>query len=164
MSDYRAYYQGEEIQYSMSNVKDVFQISYEGLTYDFKVIALENSTLIQNLETGDSHYIVQNQTGLTLNGKFIDLNKRKQRESAEDSNALGDLLTPMPGKIIKVYVKEAQEDQVGDKLFSMEAMKMEHTIVAPMNGIVGEVLFSEGEQVDAKVEVVQLSLKGENGE
>jgi acetyl/propionyl-CoA carboxylase alpha subunit len=42
--------------------------------------------------------------------------------------------SPMPGKVIKIAVKQGQEVKVGDTLVIVEAMKMEHSIVAPCDG------------------------------
>ncbi|MDO8768412.1 MAG: acetyl/propionyl/methylcrotonyl-CoA carboxylase subunit alpha [Burkholderiaceae bacterium] len=59
----------------------------------------------------------------------------------------GRLTAPMPGKIVAVLVSKEQEVKKGDALLIMEAMKMEHTIAAPHDGIVEEVLYALGDQV-----------------
>jgi 3-methylcrotonyl-CoA carboxylase alpha subunit len=53
----------------------------------------------------------------------------------------------MPGKIIAVMVKVGDDVKKGTPLVILEAMKMEHTIVAPVDGIVSQVHFKVGEQV-----------------
>ena len=53
----------------------------------------------------------------------------------------------MPGKIVAVLVSKAQEVNKGDALLIMEAMKMEHTISAPHDGVIDEVLYAVGDQV-----------------
>ncbi|WP_295761300.1 acetyl/propionyl/methylcrotonyl-CoA carboxylase subunit alpha [Undibacterium sp.] len=59
----------------------------------------------------------------------------------------GRLTAPMPGKIVAVMVQAGQEVKKGDALVIMEAMKMEHTIAAPHDGVVDEVLYAVGDQV-----------------
>jgi 3-methylcrotonyl-CoA carboxylase alpha subunit len=59
----------------------------------------------------------------------------------------GRLTAPMPGKIVAVLVNKEQEVKKGDALLIMEAMKMEHTIAAPHDGVVEEVLYAIGDQV-----------------
>ncbi|MBC3934290.1 acetyl/propionyl/methylcrotonyl-CoA carboxylase subunit alpha [Undibacterium sp. CY7W] len=59
----------------------------------------------------------------------------------------GRLTAPMPGKIVAVLVKSQQEVKKGDALLIMEAMKMEHTISAPHDGVIDEVLYAVGDQV-----------------
>ncbi len=57
------------------------------------------------------------------------------------------LTAPMPGKIVAVLVDKGALVTKGTPLLVMEAMKMEHTIAAPANGTVEEILFAVGEQV-----------------
>ena len=60
---------------------------------------------------------------------------------------IGRLTAPMPGKIVAFLVEPGQKVEKGAPLLIMEAMKMEHTIVAPANGVVDELLFATGDQV-----------------
>jgi 3-methylcrotonyl-CoA carboxylase alpha subunit len=59
----------------------------------------------------------------------------------------GTLMAPMPGKIVAVSSAAGARVKRGDALIVMEAMKMEHTLFAPADGVVREVLFAVGEQV-----------------
>ena len=59
----------------------------------------------------------------------------------------GGLTAPMPGKILEVHVSEGQNVVSGDILMVMEAMKMEHKIVASNDGKVESIHFKEGDQV-----------------
>ena len=59
----------------------------------------------------------------------------------------GKLTAPMPGKVIAVMVEPGSTVTRGTPLLVMEAMKMEHTISAPADGVVSEILYSVGEQV-----------------
>ncbi len=49
------------------------------------------------------------------------------------------ITSPLPGKILSVKVSAGQEVKEGDLLLTIEAMKMENEIVAPVNGTVTEV-------------------------
>ena len=62
----------------------------------------------------------------------------------------GDILSPMPGKIIAVEVSEGQQVTKGQKLLTLEAMKMEHTLVAPFDGVVAELKATAGAQVQVE--------------
>ncbi|MBC46221.1 MAG: 3-methylcrotonyl-CoA carboxylase, partial [Thalassospira sp.] len=68
----------------------------------------------------------------------------------------GGLTAPMPGKIIAVMAEAGQSVTAGDKLVVMEAMKMEHTISAPVTGTVKEVFFGVGDQVDDGAELIAI--------
>jgi 3-methylcrotonyl-CoA carboxylase alpha subunit len=59
----------------------------------------------------------------------------------------GSVVSPMPGKLIAVAVKPGEAVKKGQKLVTLEAMKMEHSLVAPFDGIVAELNASEGAQV-----------------
>jgi 3-methylcrotonyl-CoA carboxylase alpha subunit len=67
---------------------------------------------------------------------------------AGDTEAAGGRLTaPMPGKVVAVIASNGQTVKKGEPLVIMEAMKMEHTISAPSDGLVEEVLYQVGDQV-----------------
>jgi 3-methylcrotonyl-CoA carboxylase alpha subunit len=59
----------------------------------------------------------------------------------------GRLTAPMPGKVVAVIAKDGQTVKKGEPLVIMEAMKMEHTIAAPSDGLVEEILYQVGDQV-----------------
>ncbi len=66
------------------------------------------------------------------------------------SAADGAILSPMPGKIIAVDVSEGQHVTKGQKLLTLEAMKMEHTLTAPFDGTVVELNAPPGAQVQVE--------------
>ena len=59
----------------------------------------------------------------------------------------GDITSPMPGSVIAVHVLQGATVVQGQPLVVVEAMKMEHTLTAPMDGTVSEVLVRVGQQV-----------------
>jgi 3-methylcrotonyl-CoA carboxylase alpha subunit len=59
----------------------------------------------------------------------------------------GALISPMPGKIIAVEVRQGDVVAKGQKLLTLEAMKMEHSLAAPFDGVVAELNAAEGGQV-----------------
>jgi propionyl-CoA carboxylase alpha chain len=71
--------------------------------------------------------------------------------------AAGSLLAPMPGTVIRVGVAVGDKVSQGQPLLWLEAMKMEHTISAPADGVVAELAVAAGQQVDlgAVLAVVQ---------
>jgi len=71
----------------------------------------------------------------------------------------GSLRAPMPGKIVATPAKAGDVVVKGQPVIVLEAMKMEHALVAPFDGVVGEVAFAVGDQVaaDAVLAVVQVS-------
>jgi 3-methylcrotonyl-CoA carboxylase alpha subunit len=70
----------------------------------------------------------------------------------------GRLTAPMPGKMVSFAVKAGDAVKAGQTLAVMEAMKMEHTIAAPRDGVVSEILYAVGDQVGDGAELIQLAL------
>merc|ERR1712137_41764 len=68
----------------------------------------------------------------------------------------GSLVSPMPGRIIKINVSEGQEVKEGDCLMIMEAMKMEHQIVATASGKVTNIFYKVGDLVEAKKVLIDI--------
>jgi 3-methylcrotonyl-CoA carboxylase alpha subunit len=62
----------------------------------------------------------------------------------------GDIVAPMPGKVIAVDVAQGQAVTAGQRLLVLEAMKMEHALTAPFDGTVVELNTSEGAQVQVE--------------
>ena len=58
------------------------------------------------------------------------------------------VVTPMPGKVVKVLAKAGAEVSEGTPLMILEAMKMEHVIKAPITGVLAAVNFKEGDFVE----------------
>lgn len=68
----------------------------------------------------------------------------------------GVIVAPMPGKIIAVEVSEGQAVTKGQKLLTLEAMKMEHTLTAPFDGTVAELNATAGGQVQVDALLVKI--------
>ncbi len=68
----------------------------------------------------------------------------------------GRLTAPMPGKVVSFAVKAGDKVSKGQALAVMEAMKMEHTIAAPLDGVVEELLYAPGDQVVEGAELLKL--------
>jgi len=89
-------------------------------------------------ETGDFHF--------TLDDPIA---KADVDDAATDS-----LASPMPGKIVTVLVAEGDTVTRGQALLVLEAMKMEHTVKAPADGMIGHLPYRAGDQVDEGVVLV----------
>ncbi|MBA4264695.1 MAG: 3-methylcrotonyl-CoA carboxylase, partial [Comamonadaceae bacterium] len=70
----------------------------------------------------------------------------------------GRLTAPMPGKVVSFSVKAGDAVTKGQPLAVMEAMKMEHTIAAPADGTVAELLYAPGDQVNEGAELLRLAV------
>ncbi len=68
----------------------------------------------------------------------------------------GAILSPMPGRIIAVAVAAGDSVTAGQKLVTLEAMKMEHSLTAPFDGTVAELIAIEGAQVSEGTMLVRI--------
>jgi 3-methylcrotonyl-CoA carboxylase alpha subunit len=76
--------------------------------------------------------------------------------AGEGAAAAGQLTAPMPGKLIAYLAKPGERVARGQALAVIEAMKMEHTIHAPRDGVVRECLYAAGDQVGEGSELLRL--------
>jgi acetyl/propionyl-CoA carboxylase alpha subunit len=77
-----------------------------------------------------------------------DLTEMLRFPEPADSAQTGSLLAPMPGTVVSVEVAPGDELRQGSAVVVLEAMKMEHTLHAPTDGVVEVVAVSVGQQVD----------------
>ena len=78
--------------------------------------------------------------------------------AGESGSEGGRLTAPMPGKVVSFAVKAGDKVSKGQPLAVMEAMKMEHTIAAPADGEVQELLFAPGDQVTEGAELLKFKI------
>ena len=69
------------------------------------------------------------------------------------------LLCPMPGKLIKVLVKEGDTIEEGQALCVVEAMKMENTLLAEKKCIINKINFREGDTVSVDETIMELNFE-----
>jgi biotin carboxyl carrier protein len=81
----------------------------------------------------------------------------------DQSEAKDKIFAPMPGKVVKIMVKEGDEVHDKQPLVIVEAMKMENPVQARTRGKVKAVNFAVGDQVDTESPIIELELES-NGE
>jgi pyruvate carboxylase len=78
----------------------------------------------------------------------------RQKADEDDPGQIG---APMPGMIMTVSVSAGQQVQQGDRLFTVEAMKMETAVPSPVTGTVTEIVAGVGAQVETRDLVMTVS-------
>jgi len=80
------------------------------------------------------------------------------RAAGGTAGAAGDgaILAPMPGRVIAVDVAAGDTVAKGQKLLTLEAMKMEHGLTAPFDGLVAELNAAVGSQVQVDALLVRI--------
>jgi biotin carboxyl carrier protein len=97
-------------------------------------------------QDSDNYYVV-------IDGRPFVFEKPKDEEksfdSAADNGNRQEVVPPMPGSVVKIEVEEGQSVKEGDVLIIVEAMKMETSLFASIDGVVSEISAEGGQQVDS---------------
>jgi acetyl-CoA carboxylase biotin carboxylase subunit len=81
--------------------------------------------------------------------------------SASVGEGGSNITSPMPGKVIKIAVKQGDQVAKGDLLLVVEAMKMENNILSPADAVVDRIAVSAGDMVDSITALIHLSAPGQ---
>lgn len=108
--------------------------------------------------TSDNNYCVHLKGLDFICRRNDELNYSHDYSSISSENSDMTYRSPMPGKVIKVNVKEGDDVNEGDVLCVVEAMKMENNIKATTSAKVAKVLVNEGDKVDVKNILIELSI------
>ena len=112
-----------------------------------KIIAAANPE-IELIEADEDNRVVtfrNTRTGEEYTIDFEDIEEDK-----------GSLTSPMPGRIVKILVKQGEHVKKGQELIIIEAMKMENKICAPYDGTVTLIYFPEGDQIEANIPLMEI--------
>jgi acetyl/propionyl-CoA carboxylase alpha subunit len=118
---------------------DIIRIEIDGVQRAFKIA-----------EAGDELYVHS-----SLGSRVIKRPPRHPAPQAASEQASAN--SPMPGKVLKILVEAGQKVSAGDPLIILEAMKMEHTMRAALDGVVESILVSDGEVVGPGQLLVQIT-------
>jgi 3-methylcrotonyl-CoA carboxylase alpha subunit len=128
-----------------------WQMTVDGVASDLALAGREGATLSIRLGAAAMHGTVRRsgeQFHVFTGGRHFTLAYHDPMAHAGEVEAAGGRLTaPMPGKVVAILAKAGQAVKKGEPLVIMEAMKMEHTIGAPSDGVVEELLYGVGDQV-----------------
>ena len=96
---------------------------------------------------------------LFLGGRHVVMNLVSTDDALQalDTAEQGSLLTPLPGTVVAVHVAAGQRVARGAPLITVEAMKMEHTLTAPYEGVVSRIAFGLADRVQAGAVLVELA-------
>ncbi len=158
-------YQGESLTAQLTYLHDgALSLSVGGVAgpLAFSPLPADSGTRIDLRFNGLRQTVQSWQLGETVH-LFCDLGATVITEldalahAGETAAEGGRLTAPMPGKVVSFAVKAGDAVKKGQPLAVMEAMKMEHTIAAPADGTVAELLFAPGDQVAEGAELLKIA-------
>jgi biotin carboxyl carrier protein len=125
--------------------KGVYSVLKNGKSYNIELVKSDTKKYIAR--NGFNNYDME----------IVDAETRYERsvkgDDVDDSNTIQ---TPMPGKVVKILVKEGQEVKAGETVIIVSAMKMESEYKVAKDRIVKEILVKEGDNIDGNQPLIIL--------
>jgi geranyl-CoA carboxylase alpha subunit len=127
------------------------------------IAVISRSESTAQIETVSGRYVVRFQVSaggqfhLAIEGRtwaFVDL--IAQAGVAEEEAGGGRVVAPMHGQLLDVFVKTGDQVAKGQRLAVLEAMKMQHEILAEVDGTVSGVFVEAGKQVPADELMIEI--------
>jgi len=115
---------------------DVLSLRIGNMAYEVKSERVANDL---HLWVGSTRFAAEVRDPRSLRG----------RSRAGDDHGPKKITAPMPGKVVRLLVREGDEVQAGGGVAVVEAMKMQNEIKSPKTGTVHKILISEGATVNA---------------
>ena len=155
----------EEIVFSLEEIKSnqfVFCRDGQKTEMDILVVGCGHYSVLLDGKSFDVAVTSQDtKYEVLLSGEKISLElldekaqKRTEKNSAAVGQTHGDVVSPMPGKVVKVFVEKGQQVKAGDGVVVIEAMKMENEFKAPKDGFVKDVKVVLGQAVEGNMVMV----------
>jgi 3-methylcrotonyl-CoA carboxylase alpha subunit len=114
------------------------------------LVRLDGRSLKARAVREDAHW------HLFCEGRYRRLTLKEELRGLDVDAGAGTMTAPMPGRIAAILVKPEERVTKGQPLLVLEAMKMEHTITAPADGVIREVHYAAGEQVLEGAELIRM--------
>jgi len=129
-----------------------YKFTIDGNTYEVDILNVDGSNI--QLEVNGSSYNVEidkavktSKTPVLVRTGVPTPSRSESKIKKNISSSATPVKSPLPGIIINVLVKEGEEVKVGQKLISMEAMKMENHVLAEKEGKVVSIKVKSGDSV-----------------
>jgi biotin carboxyl carrier protein len=127
----------------IENQDGTFHLIYENKSYNIELLEADylNKNYILNIN--------EKEISVSLKDE-LDMAIEKMGFSKKAAEIGGEVVSPMPGLVIRMEVNIGDTVKKDDKLLILEAMKMENIIKAPVDGVVEKIVVKEGETVSKK--------------
>lgn len=132
--------ENKERHISASLIEDILRIETEQQSY---------KALVENKE--------QSMTLYTEQGQITIERFHWNKLNAQSTTHKGQLTAPMPATVVAILKKIGDKVKAGEHLIILEAMKMEHTINAPVDGVLLDIFYAVGAQVNEGAELLSLT-------
>lgn len=162
-------YNEEEYPVKINKAKDKeYEFEISGNKYNSKLCFIDkgeldftvnDKTYLANISKGD-----EGKTKITINGGNFQMFRNDLLEQEAISHGEEELMadeehhiiSPIPGRIFKINVKEGNKIKKGDVVVVIDAMKMENNIISKKDAVIKKILVSLDEMVDAGVSLIEI--------
>ena len=147
---------GKEVEALVFFENEGVKVQYNNVTHHYKLKENQNDSFVLSCDSQDLKVDVaslKNQTQVYVAGVESFFSSPKSLKGHGDHNQ--GPLSPMPGKVFKIFAKEGQAVKKGETLMIIEAMKMEHSIKSDQDAKIKKVLFKEGDMVQGGVSLIE---------
>jgi biotin carboxyl carrier protein len=126
-----------------------FKFLIKGRKYDVNILSLDGN--VAKLKVNDEDYVVEiernvkpNKTPIVVRSSIKEPRKEIEKKSGGPKT---EIKSPLPGIIVKLFVRPGESVSKNQQLFSLEAMKMENEIKAERDGVISGIRVTEGQSV-----------------
>jgi acetyl/propionyl-CoA carboxylase alpha subunit len=134
---------------------DIIQVSLGEKKFNVLAELISPHEILLNID-GKVFNIVINSDALSysifVNGRFYKIEKKSALKILREVRGKlkkKDIKTTMPGRIVKVFMREGDRVEEGQAVLVLEAMKMQNEIKSPQSGVLLSLNFSEGDYAEA---------------
>lgn len=152
---------GEEKEVNVCyNKKREFIIELEKREYLVKSVRILNGEIGLYIDNNSFHAFISEKSVshcyITYGGNMFEISREDYLQDDMDAGAFeedfgdgsGVLTSPMPGKVIKINIKNGAKISKGEIVMIIEAMKMENNIIARKDGVISKINVTSGQMVE----------------
>lgn len=161
---------GNNIQVELNEENDVAFVNGEKI--HFSIVEKSQNRLLVRIGTKvyicDNIIVTDENVSFSINGNHIEVKIKDEEQlllerlgfTTTKSDFQGNILAPMPGKVLDIPVNEGDEVEVGQSILILEAMKMENELKASINGIIHSIQVKTGESVEKNQLLLEIKARG----
>lgn len=158
MSEYLVDVNGSSVKINVDSDGSIKRVNGNSNNFRIKKISKELYTIEKNGNVTDALVVNENSDSIILlvKGQYFYVNPKTMLEKLSEEilskSGIGshiiDIISPMPGLILKLTANAGDSVKEGDHILVLEAMKMENIIKSPVNGIIKKIHKKQSDSVD----------------
>lgn len=165
-------YRRGEVVRTVTLHQDGVNFTADGFEHQIEIVEKSQSHLLIRMGTKlyrlNNTEVTGDQVSFTLSGTTYQATVKDEQRlllekmdfASEKQDLQGQLLAPMPGRILSLPVEEGEFIEAGQPVMILKAMKMENELKAPIAGIVTALFVKEGQNVEKNQKLTEIGSRG----